>query len=488
MNLKEILDGVDVLETLGSLDATIDWLGFDSREVVARGLYVAVPGTKLDGHQFINEAINRGAVAIVCEQLPESINESISYVCVNGSRAALGRIASNFYGRPSARMKLVGVTGTNGKTSTVTLLSRIFRALGFKVGLISTIRNEINDVVIPATHTTPDALQLNRLMRGMVDTGCSYCFMEVTSHAIAQNRIEGLTFAGGVFTNLTHDHLDYHKTIDAYFAVKRRFFTDLPGWAFALSNIDDERGYDMLEGISAHKATYSLDSRADFVCRVIDNVGSGLVLEIDGLPVRSKLHGRFNAYNLLAAYGSAVLLLGDKLRVAKTLPALEPVEGRFDVVESNHDVTAIVDFAHTPDGLEKILSGVNEMRKLRGRLITVVGCGGDKDKEKRPKMGRIAYDNSDIVIFTSDNPRTEDPLAIIDAMHQDLPMETANKVIVIVDRKEAIRTSCAMARSGDTILLAGRGHEQFQTIGLEKTPFSDRQVLEESLGVVARGG
>lgn len=481
MKLSELLRDLNPVEIRGSLDITIGSPTFDSREIGPGGLYVAVPGTQVDGHVFIEDVVAMGAHAIVCERLPDRLHQNVTYVRVSRSSAALGQIASNFYGRPSSCMKLVGVTGTNGKTSTVTLLARMFRALGYNVGLISTIRNEINEAVIPSTHTTPDSLQINGLMHRMVEAECSYCFMEVTSHAISQDRTGALVFAGGVFTNLTHDHLDYHRTLDAYFAAKKRFFSQLSNDAFALSNIDDNRGHLILRDTAAHKKTYGLESKADFTCRIVENTSSGLTLEIDGAPVKSMLLGRFNAYNILAAFGTSILLGAERSRLLEIIPTLEPIEGRFDFVRSVNGISGIIDFAHTPDGLQKILSGVNETKMPGGRLIAVVGCGGDKDKEKRPEMGKIAYDNSDVLILTSDNPRSEDPLAIIDQMRRDLPSGTGDRVFVISDRKEAIRESCRIARSGDTILVAGRGHEKFQCIGNEKIPFNDKEVLEESL-------
>jgi len=481
MKLTELLRDINILEARGSLDIDVSFPSFDSRKIEQEGLYVAVPGTQVDGHTFIERTIEKGARAIVCERFPDQIHPDVTYVRVNSSSASLGQIAANSYGRPSEKMKLVGVTGTNGKTSTVTLLSRIFRSLGHSVGFLSTIRNQINEEVIVATHTTPDAIQINELMRKMVDAGCTHCFMEVTSHAVVQNRVEGLVFSGGVFTNLTHDHLDYHKTIDAYFGAKKQFFDGLGSDAFALSNIDDERGLSIIRDTKAIKKTYSLNSQSDFGCRVIENTAAGSVLEIDGSEVRSKLRGRFNAYNVLAAYAASIILGANRQRVLEIIPQLEPVEGRFDFVPQVGGVSGVVDFAHTPDGLQKILADINEMKSEGGRLITVVGCGGDKDKEKRPVMGRIAFDNSDVVILTSDNPRSEDPLAIIEDMQQDFPHTGREKVTVTPDRRDAIRTACQLAHTGDIILVAGRGHEKYQFVGNQKIPFEDKSVLEETL-------
>jgi UDP-N-acetylmuramoyl-L-alanyl-D-glutamate--2,6-diaminopimelate ligase len=484
MKLRNLIANIPTLNVEGSVDIEISSPAFDSRKTESDGLYVAVPGTQVDGHRFIDQVIAKGTRAVVCETLPVTFHPSVTYIQVAKSSAALGQIAANFYGRPSERMKLVGVTGTNGKTTTVTLLARIFRALGYNVGFLSTIQNQVNETIIPSTHTTPDAIQINELMHRMVEAQCEYCFMEVTSHAVVQDRIEGLVFKGGVFTNLTHDHLDYHKTLDAYFAAKKRFFDGLTGDAFALSNVDDPRGNLILESTMATRKTYSLNAPADFVWRVVENAASGLLLDVDGEAIRLKLRGRFNAYNALAAYASSILLGADKADLSRIMPQLDPVEGRFDFVPTVKGVSGIVDFAHTPDGLLKILSGVNETKPQGGRLITVVGCGGDKDKDKRPSMGRVAYENSDILVLTSDNPRSEEPIEIIRDMQQDLPKNGEDKVTVIVDRREAIRQACLLAQPGDIVLVAGRGHERFQFIGAQKIPFYDKEVLQESLAAL----
>jgi UDP-N-acetylmuramoyl-L-alanyl-D-glutamate--2,6-diaminopimelate ligase len=481
MKLEEMLRGISVLEVKGALDVNISSPTFDSRKIERDGLYVAVPGTQVDGHNFIEGTIEKGARAIICERIPDHVRPGIVYVRVASSSAALGQIAANFYGRPSERMKLVGVTGTNGKTTTVTLLARIFRLLGNNVGFLSTIRNQINEDTITATHTTPDAIQINELMHKMVSAGCTYCFMEVTSHAVVQNRVEGLVFSGGVFTNLTHDHLDYHKTLEAYFNAKKQFFDGLSVSAFALSNADDDHGLLIVKDTKAIAKTYAMNSQSDFKCRVLETTAAGLVLELDGMVVQSKLKGRFNAYNILAAYAASIMLGADKTAVLECIPQLEPVEGRFDFVPEVSGISGIVDFAHTPDGLQKILADVNEVKIGGGKLITVVGCGGDKDKDKRPTMGRIAYENSDVVIFTADNPRSEDPLAIINDMQQELSITSGDKMLVIPNRKEAIHKACQIANPGDIILVAGRGHEKFQYIGNEKIPFEDKVVLEEGL-------
>lgn len=486
MILTELLRDINILEVKGSLDVDVSSPSFDSRKIEQEGLYIAVPGTQVDGHIFIEGVIEKGARTIICERFPDQLHPNVTYVRVESSSASLGQIAANFYGRPSERMKLIGVTGTNGKTTTVTLLSKIFRSLGHSVGLLSTIRNLINEEAIVATHTTPDAIQINELMRKMVDAGCTHCFMEVTSHAVVQNRVEGLVFSGGVFTNLSHDHLDYHKTMDAYFGAKKQFFDQLGSDAFALSNIDDARGLSIMRDTKAIKKTYSLNSPSDFRCSVKANAASGLILDIDGSEVQSKLRGRFNAYNILAAYAASVMLGADRQKVLEVIPRLEPVDGRFDFVPPVSGVSGIIDFAHTPDGLQKILADVNEMRPEGGKLITVVGCGGDKDKDKRPIMGRIAFDNSDVVIFTSDNPRSEDPLAIIKDMQQDLPQAGGEKLTIMPDRREAIRTACRIARPGDIILVAGRGHEKYQIIGDQKIPFEDKSALAESLSSIRK--
>jgi UDP-N-acetylmuramoyl-L-alanyl-D-glutamate--2,6-diaminopimelate ligase len=484
MNLKTILEQIQIKGIKGSVEIEISAPTFDSRKIEREGLYVAVTGTQVDGHSFIEDVIAKGARVIICERFPEYLHTNVTYVQVSSSSAALGQIAANFYGRPSERMKLIGVTGTNGKTTTVTLLSQIFRRLGYNVGLLSTIQNQINETVIPSTHTTPDAIQINELMHKMVEAACAYCFMEVTSHAIVQNRVAGLHFEGGVFTNLTQDHLDYHNTMEEYFAAKKQFFDTLDNQSFALSNIDDGRGHRILSDTRASRHTYSLNAQADFTCNVIENRQSGLALDIDGAVISLNLKGRFNAYNVLAAYGASVLLGAKKTALLEIIAQLKPIEGRFDFVPPVKGISGIVDFAHTPDGLEKILADLREMRANEGRILTVIGCGGDKDKEKRPEMGRIAYENSDVLVITSDNPRSEDPLAIIQEMQQDLPSHTGGRVLIIPDRREAIQKVCSIARVGDTILVAGRGHERFQLIGDQKIPFNDKKVLEESLSAI----
>jgi UDP-N-acetylmuramoyl-L-alanyl-D-glutamate--2,6-diaminopimelate ligase len=404
----------------------------------------------------------------------------VTYVQVANSAKTLGLLASNFYGNPSGQIKVVGVTGTNGKTSTVTLLYRLFRALGHKAGLLSTVENQINGEVIPSTHTTPDAIHLNQLMRQMADAGCEYCFMEASSHAIDQSRIEGITFAGGIFTNITHDHLDYHKTFDNYLKAKKRFFDEMPCEAFTITNIDDRNGSIMLQNTKAHKYTYALKSPADFKAKIIDNNVQGLQLEINGAEMFTRLIGEFNAYNLLAVYACATLLGVDKLDCLTQLSALAPPEGRFDqIVSEKGNIIGIIDYAHTPDALKNVLHTINAIRKGNETLISIVGCGGDRDAAKRPVMAQVAAHLSDKCILTSDNPRSEDPNEILREMNEGVTVTDRRKVLSITDRKEAIKTACMMANSGDIILLAGKGHEKYQEIKGVKHPFDDKSVLRE---------
>ena len=433
-----------------------------------------------DGHKYIATCIEKGARIIICETLPEEIDTTVTYVQVSNSSKALGQLASNFYGRPSSKMKVIGVTGTNGKTSTVTLLYRLFRALGHSAGLLSTVENQINGEVIPSTHTTPDAIHLNELMKKMVDSNCEYCFMEASSHAIDQSRIEGITFAGGIFTNITHDHLDYHKTFDNYLKAKKRFFDELAADAFALTNIDDRNGDVMLQNTKAHKYSYALRSPADFKAKIIDNNVRGLQLEINGTDMFTRLIGEFNAYNLLAVYATATLLGVDKLEALTQLSALAPPEGRFDQIVSEQDgITGIIDYAHTPDALKNVLHTINAIRRGNETLISIVGCGGDRDATKRPVMAQVAAHLSDKCILTSDNPRSEDPNEILRQMNEGVTITDRKKVLSITDRKEAIRTACMMAGKGDIILLAGKGHEKYQEIKGIKYDFDDKTVLRE---------
>jgi UDP-N-acetylmuramoyl-L-alanyl-D-glutamate--2,6-diaminopimelate ligase len=477
--LKDILYQVSLEQVVGTTELDIAAIEFDSRKVAVNTLFIAVKGTISDGHQFIDKAIELGANAIVCDELPVDLKEGITYINVKDSAKALGIIASNFYYNPSKDLKLVGITGTNGKTTVATLLYKLFRELGYKVGLISTVENQINDVIIPSTHTTPDPIALNILLSEMVVKGCDYCFMEVSSHAIAQSRIEGLNFAGGIFTNITHDHLDFHKTFDNYIKAKKAFFDGLNKSAFALTNTDDKNGMVMLQNTAAHKKTYGLKSMTDFKAKIIENQFSGLHLDIDGEDVYFKLVGSFNASNLLAVYGAALLLDQDKTKVLTILSKLSGAEGRFDYMISPNRIIAIVDYAHTPDAIENVLSTVDNIRTKTEQVITVVGCGGDRDKTKRPIMAKTACDWSDKVILTSDNPRSEEPETIIKDMQAGVSPVNQKKVISITDRREAIRTACHLAKPGDIILVAGKGHEKYQDIKGVKSDFDDKKILIE---------
>jgi UDP-N-acetylmuramoyl-L-alanyl-D-glutamate--2,6-diaminopimelate ligase len=477
--LSDILFEIRIINLSGSTDILIHSLGFDSRKVEQGCLFFAVKGTTSDGHEYIPQAIEKGAIAIVCEVLPKVINKKITYLRVEDSADAMGRIASNFYGNPSASLNLVGVTGTNGKTTTVTLLYELFQALGHKSGLISTISNKINERVIPSSHTTPDSVQLNLLMAQMVNEGCTHCFMEVSSHAAEQKRIAGLTFRGGIFTNITHDHLDYHKTFDSYLKAKKAFFDNLSPDAFALINKDDKNGMVMVQNTMALTFTYSIQTLADFRCRILENQFHGLQLNIGGIDCWFRLIGRFNAYNILVVFSTAELLGGERSRVLEVLSTLKPVEGRFNSFTSKNNVTAIVDYAHTPDALRNVLETINAIRSHKEQLITVVGAGGNRDSAKRPVMARIACMLSDKVILTSDNPRFEDPEKIIKDMKDGVDREFAKKMMVIINRREAIHAASMIAREKDIILIAGKGHEKYQEIEGVKYPFDDKEVLKE---------
>ncbi|MEK7257433.1 MAG: UDP-N-acetylmuramoyl-L-alanyl-D-glutamate--2,6-diaminopimelate ligase [Bacteroidota bacterium] len=467
---------------VGSTEPTITTLTLDSRQVQKGTLFAAIRGTATNGHTYIEKAIEAGAAAILCEELPGEIKAGITYVQVPDSAEAFGQAASNFHDRPSEKLKLIGVTGTNGKTTTATLLSDLFTALGYKVGLISTIENRIFNKSIPSTHTTPDAESINLLISQMVEAGCDYAFMEVSSHAVDQRRIAGLRFVGGVFTNITHDHLDYHKTFKAYIEAKKKFFDKLSKTAFALVNTDDKRGEVMLQNTKAKPYTFALRRAADFKARILENSLTGLQLDLDGQEFHARLIGEFNAYNLLAVYAVAVLLEQEKREVLQALSSLRAAEGRFDqVVNQERNLIGIVDYAHTPDALEKVLSTIHSLRKGGGRILTVCGCGGDRDKTKRPLMAKAACDYSDQVILTSDNPRSEDPAAILADMEQGIPPYATQKVLVIADRRQAIRTACRLAQSGDVILVAGKGHEKYQEIKGMKYPFDDKKELEGGL-------
>ncbi|MGZ4040220.1 MAG: UDP-N-acetylmuramoyl-L-alanyl-D-glutamate--2,6-diaminopimelate ligase [Bacteroidia bacterium] len=479
--LSEILYKVKLEEIVGSTHMAISSVTFDSRTVKKDTLFVATVGTSSDGHTFIDKAIESGAIAIVCETLPEIKNENVTYVKVSDSSLSLGIIACNFFDNPSEKLKLVGITGTNGKTTTVTLLFNLFRSLGYSVGLLSTVQNKINNTVIPATHTTPDALALNEMLRAMVDAGCEYAFMEVSSHAIVQNRIAGVVFAGGVFSNITHDHLDYHKTFSEYIKAKKKFFDNLPNTAFALSNRDDKNGAVMLQNTKADTYTYGLRNVADFKCKIVENHLNGLLLNIDGQEVWVKLIGTFNAYNVLAVYATAVLLKQDKTNVLTALSNLNSVEGRFQYIKSPHGVIGIVDYAHTPDALKNVLETIKDIRTGNEQVITLVGCGGDRDSAKRPVMAAIACEYSTKVILTSDNPRSEDPEDILSQMQKGISPVDVKKTLRISDRKEAIKTALSLSHSGDIILVAGKGHEKYQEIKGIKHPFDDFEILKETI-------
>ncbi|WP_162052735.1 UDP-N-acetylmuramoyl-L-alanyl-D-glutamate--2,6-diaminopimelate ligase [Pontibacter pamirensis] len=477
--LQTILKDVKVLDTKGSLGVSVAGITFDSRQVREDVVFVAVRGVQTDGHDFIPKAEALNAAAIVCEALPAQLQEGITYVVVKDSKEALGYIASAFYDFPSKKLQLVGVTGTNGKTTSVTLLHKLFRELGYHVGLLSTVQNQIDEEVIPATHTTPDAVKLNELLAQMVKAGCTHCFMEVSSHAMVQQRVAGLTFAGGVFTNITHDHLDYHGTFDEYIKAKKSFFDILPKGAFALINADDKRGPVMVQNTQANVHYFALRKAVNFKARIIDNTIQGLHLEVDGHEIWCKLIGAFNAYNLLGAYGVAVLMDEDKMETLTVLSSLSSAVGRFDYVVSDAQITGIVDYAHTPDALENVLNTIQQIRNPNQKVITLVGCGGNRDAAKRPVMADIACRFSDKVILTSDNPRFEEPQAILEDMQKGVKPLDYKKTLSVLDRREAIKTAVMLADENDIILVAGKGHETYQEIKGVKYDFDDKQVLHE---------
>ena len=478
MILFELLRGVTYKEKRGTTDVEIMGLTYDSRTVGEGYCFFAVAGTAVDGHNFIAKAVEGGAKAVVCQYIPEEVAESdCTFVVVEDTNAAMGSIASNFYGNPSHELKVVGVTGTNGKTTIATLLYDLVQSMGYKAGLISTVVYKVGAREIVSTHTTPDAIRLNAMMREMVDEGCEYCFMECSSHAIVQQRIGGLRFVGGLFTNITHEHLDYHKTFAEYIRAKKSFFDALPKEAFALVNADDRNGEVMLQNTKASRYTLSLQRMANFRAKVIEMMAEGMELRIDNKEVWVQFLGRFNAYNLLTVYGAAVLLGFDKEEVLAHLSMLRPVSGRFETVVAKDGTTAVVDFAHTPDALENIINTIDELRQSGQRLIVVCGCGGDRDKSKRPVMGGMAAKRADIAIFTSDNPRTENPEDIIREMEEGV--EAGDKYLKITDRHEAIKTAVMLAEPRDIILLAGKGHEDYQIIGTEKLSFNDKEVVKE---------
>jgi len=471
---------VAIRSVAGSTSVEVNDVQIDSRKVKKGAAFIAVKGAAADGHQFIEKAIENGAVAIVCEEMPEAINETIVYVQAENSAAAAGNMASNFFGKPSEQLKLVGVTGTNGKTTITTLLYKLFTRLGYKCGLLSTVENMIGQRVVPATHTTPDAISLNTLLKQMVDEGCAYVFMETSSHAVHQHRVTGLQYAGGIFSNITHDHLDYHKTFDEYIRVKKSFFDSLPSSAFAISNADDKRGTVMLQNTNAKKYFYSLKTVADFKGKILDNSLNGLLMTVNELEVNFRLIGEFNAYNLLAVYGAAICLGEDKQEVLTALSELTGAEGRFDYqVSAKERVIAIVDYAHTPDALLNVLATIKKLKKGFEQVITVVGCGGDRDRTKRPVMATVACEHSDKVIFTSDNPRSEDPAQIIKDMEEGIAPAYKRKYISIFDRKEAIKTAISLAKEEDIILIAGKGHEKYQEIKGVRNHFDDKEEVKE---------
>lgn len=481
--LKEILYKAGLLEVIGSTSVEVDAVVFSSAEVAKGSLFVAVRGTKADGHDYIMKAVAAGAAAVVCEEFPKTIRQGVTYVKVTDSALALSVIAGNYFDNPSSKIKLVGITGTNGKTTSVTLLFHLFRKLGFRCGLLSTVQNQVNDEVFAATHTTPDPVKLNNLLSVMVRENCEYCFMEVSSHALVQQRTAGLTFAGGIFTNITHDHLDYHKTFDEYIRAKKIFFDQLGEDAFALYNADDRNGKIMIQNCKAVKKSFALKSMADFRCKIIENTFTGLLLNIDGNEVLCRLIGTFNAYNITGVYAAAMMLEQDSLQVLTAISSLGSVEGRFEYVISGNNIMGIVDYAHTPDALQNVLNTIKDIRTGNEKVITVVGCGGDRDVAKRPVMAKIACELSDKVIITSDNPRSEDPERIIEEMKAGVLPHHTKKALAVTDRKEALKVACSLAQPGDIILVAGKGHEKYQEIKGVKYPFDDKQVLEDSFKI-----
>lgn len=479
MKLKDIIKGVDA-EVTGSVDIEVADLQFDSRRVATGTVFVAQRGTKVDGHTFIPMSVKQGAVAIVCEELPAELPTGVTFVKVQDSSYALGLMAANMYGHPTSQLKLIGITGTNGKTTTVTLLHRMFRMLGYHVGLVSTIVNKIDEEELPTGHTTPDALELNQLLRKMVDAGCQYAFMEVSSHAVVQHRIAGLQFAGAIFSNITHDHLDFHKTMANYIAAKKGFFDALPKTAWALVNVDDKNGRVMVQNTKAEVHTYALQQMADFHCKILENTFEGMHLDLNGSELWCRLVGRFNAYNLTAIYAAAVLCGVEKGEALRILSMLEAAPGRFQYV-NGRGVTAIVDYAHTPDALQNVISTIDGIRKPTQQLITVVGCGGDRDRTKRPEMAKIASEGSDKLVLTSDNPRTENPDSILDEMEAGLTAQQLSRTVRITDRRQAIRTACMMAKEGDIVLVAGKGHEKYQEVNGVRSHFDDVEEVGKAL-------
>ncbi len=484
MRLQELLYKVNISKVVGNTNIEIHEVQFDSRKIQDKGLFVAIKGTISDGHEYINNTIRDGAVAIILEQLPREFKDNITYIQVESSYSALAIIAANFYNNPSEKIKLVGITGTNGKTTIVNLLHQLFTLLNNKVGMISTIENKILDKRVPSTHTTPDPLQINYFLNAMIEKGCEYCFMEVSSHALCQGRINGLSFSGGVFTNISHEHLDYHKTFSEYRDVKKSFFDSLNQEAFALTNKDDKNGNKMLEGTKAKKLTYSLRSFANYRCKVLENQFEGMLLQINKIDFWVKLIGKFNAYNMLAVYAVAKQFALQDHELLTALSMLNAAEGRFQSVRNEDNIKGILDYAHTDDALENVLSTINTIRKNAESLITIFGCGGDRDKNKRTLMTQTACNLSTQVIITSDNPRSENPQDIIEDMIADLTPVQMKKVLVITDRREAIMTAGRLAVKNDIILLAGKGHEKYQKIKGKKIPFDDMKELKQSLNII----
>lgn len=479
--LKDILINVTVQQIRGNTEAEVKDLCIDSRRVSQGIAFIALRGSAVDGHQFIEKAIGQGASVVVCEELPKTLNSDVTYVLVSDSALTAGLMAAAFYEQPSQKMKVVGVTGTNGKTTVATLLYKLFEQLGYKCGLISTVQNHIHNEVVPSTHTTPDAISIQSLLAKMAEAGCSHVFMEVSSHAIHQKRIAGIDFTGAIFTNITHDHLDYHKTFEEYIRVKKKFFDDLSSDAFAITNVDDKRGMVMLQNTVAAKNTYSLKMPATFKGKVLENNLTGLVMNVDNHEAHFRMIGTFNAYNVLAVYGTAVLLGKDKMNILATLSNLHGAPGRFETyMSANEKVLGIIDYAHTPDALINVLATINQLRTKGQQLITVVGCGGDRDAAKRPIMAEVACEHSDKTILTSDNPRSEDPEHILNEMEAGLSFAQKRKALRITDRKEAIKTACTLAQPEDIILVAGKGHETYQEIKGVRHPFDDREVLKQN--------
>ncbi len=477
--INNILEGVEVKKVIAGATTEFAKIEFDSRKVQQNDLFVATKGTQVDGHRFISNCVSQGASIIVCQDLPPHLDPNITYVQVEDSAASLGILASNFYDNPSSKLKLIGITGTNGKTSTVTMLFNLYRALGYHVGMLSTVSNRIDELEIKATHTTPDALQLNALLKQMLEAGCEYCFMEVSSHAIVQERIKGLEFKVAIFSNITHDHLDFHKTFKEYIKAKKRFFDFLPSSAVAVVNMDDKNGAVMVQNTKATVKSYGIKSMCDYKARILENDFSGLHLIINYKELWTPLVGEFNAYNLMAVYATAMEMGADEIEVLRQLSYIQTAEGRFDFIKGDKGVNAIVDYAHTPDALKNVLNTINDIRGGAGQLISVVGAGGDRDKSKRPEMALIAAEKSNRLILTSDNPRSENPEAIIDDMEAGVPADRKNTCLRISNRKEAIKTAVALAKEGDIILIAGKGHEKYQEINGVRYHFDDKEIINE---------